>query len=994
MNKQSETIRNPEFNKINALLIDNLMNPIENKDQSTSVNTINRSTEAPFSKEKKNDFKYHVKKSRNRIILSCFKCRSLRQKCDRMRPSCTRCTRSAYSPCEYMQDFDPSITYKEHLERLGLRDKRIEQDQEKEKISHNRNSNKTKENHDNGMLSTTNNDANSTADSTTYNSTMENGDNKSFDLDVLDTSINHFDKEQIFKENNDNKSNCFKNKKKHLRFILPTKNADDISNKEIYSNQFKKKLHSDRGRKRLFNKQDNNEVSDQVNRLLVQAAIDLRNSNKNESKSCYISVLDSTSPTTQKKLHNSDHPPSSFFDSLFKIDTTVKNKLFAKYKKQGDFLQFDVITQNTLSLEQILKRVFPPNMLNLWRVIGTEYVLKIDFSKYKRLELFVNSNTIFLQSWKNNIENVFEQLLKAIPRNFNDFEKIVNTFFTTNLHKSFTFLNEVNLKNKIKEIFKKDFNGNIEAIVLNNYKDQYYLGIIILMYRFVIDPEMYHHLVFDKVTKIVSEFYTEKYQEPLLKLQYFLLLFFKCELQYKETCTINSNIVTHLLEWAYTIDLPKLVSDASINDENNIIAENIWYWILYIEILAFLELGLSLKFKHNTFDEKTLLTNKRGRISLLKNYIFLMRKILTALENPFHDPDIDCIFGKIDEFCHNHLAPLNYYMKTECSKDIDPFDYYVLLPFMNIKVSLLSYKFMLSETPEVKESNKDKLLGTCIASRMMVYAYQHCLLKRAEKIKMKNNNKFNFDDCLKFLKTGNKLTENDLRPKWSPDYICPTFAFLSADNLYDKSVSVIKTVAVDELKIHLIENNQLKEHSLCKDSEDLESLDYLTKQLVDYSIFNTERPVFKYSPYDIILLEEIWAIKCENEYILQPMRVSFPTSFSVNFATKLKATVGLLFNRDYSIRNYDELIFLLENIRINKDQSVTIQDRNQGNKDITFCLNKNSSENNTPSLMHLNNQTAVTLTPENYNNNNGLNFQDLMTDIDTLEFSEFMKLLN
>ena len=50
--------------------------------------------------ESKKDVKY----LRKRRILSCFRCRYLRNKCDRATPRCGRCVENNCDKCEYMTE--------------------------------------------------------------------------------------------------------------------------------------------------------------------------------------------------------------------------------------------------------------------------------------------------------------------------------------------------------------------------------------------------------------------------------------------------------------------------------------------------------------------------------------------------------------------------------------------------------------------------------------------------------------------------------------------------------------------------------------------------------------------------------------------------------------------------------------------------------------------------------------------------------------------------
>lgn len=942
-----------------VLTITSLMNPVKNEEaDETKSSASTLSQRAP-------------KKIRNRIIISCFKCRSLRQKCDRKKPTCSRCASTKYPHCEYMEDFDQNITFQEHLDRLGLKDKRLKKK---------------------GL-----NDESEDSCGKLINS-LPLGRNKG----VAMPKDSSFQAKRKLSDNIESKAS------KKLRFLLPENQVDENRNNNLSrSNKLPnvQKLLGSKLYQQALEKARNpdgeqrEDVSDQLNRLLIQTAMDLKKSNRNDLKSSYISILDSSKPATsaqqKEAIEKGSHPANSYFDSLFSSDTTIINKLFAKYREYGDTLEYDITTQSSITLDQILQRVFSPNLKKIWRIVGMEYVMKLDFSKYKRLQFLLKANTNFLHSWQSNNENVCEQLLDAIPSNFEDFSKIVNGFFVTNLHKCFTFLNEVKLKEKLAAIFKTDSAGNIEEIVMEEYQDQCYLGIITLMYRMMVDPEEYHHPVFDRISQIVFDFYMERYSLTHIRTQFLLLLFFKSELQFRDTYTINSKVVDSLLSWAYKIDLPKLVRDENYGEENKDILENMWYWVLYIEILAFLELGLAMRFKHNSFDETSLLTNERGRMPLLKNFIFLMRKIMTALENPFEDPDIDCIFSKVDEFCANYLAPLNYYMDIGSSNEIDHFDYIILNSFMNLKLSLFSYKFSLSESKEQKEEIKEQLLAMCLTSRNMLYVEQLGIL---QKVKMLlSTGTTDFSSCLKSLKKHDRLEENSQRPAWLPDFICPTFALLGGGDLYDKAVTIMETIALDGINAYFDGGRSLKDDSLFRTADDYLSLDAICADLINYSAFKAPRPASKCSPYDIMQLDRLWITKCEKDYQLIPMRISFPVIFSSTFIAKIFAAMEVLFDNSSSIKNYEDFIAAFERSNSAPGKGVSTKDANhKSTEDADPMKTDDLTRERDPFVLSPHNPVQLTpgVSTDNASSNNLLPFPELMNDIELLDFSDFIKLLN
>ncbi|XBW36820.1 hypothetical protein QEN19_002399 [Hanseniaspora menglaensis] len=984
--------------KSNVISINNLMNPVD----------IDSKDKSEFYKNKDKKGKHCQRgRPRNRIILSCFKCRSLRQKCDRNKPSCSRCVATKYAHCEYMEDFDPSITYQQHLERLGLKDKRVKQSFPKEEsdektMQHDFEMDQSLPNHekdDSFVSDLKDNESNRVFNDSNIKTKIPNLSSSTSPQGSLETEKTEGEEveeiESIKSSQNGYQEFCeklnFVKPNKKLRFLLPEhdkKNENSKCHKLKMKSKLKMKCHKHNIEKRIHaaleNSRDVNslDISEQVDRLLLKSAVDLHRANSKNSKASYISILDSVNMPQQELVKSKNHPAVSFFDSLFSSDTTVKNKLFVKPREAGQPKKFELSTQTALAQQQLFTRIFSSSVKNIWKVVALEFLGSLDFNKFNRLQFLIKANKNFLQSWKGNNENVFEQLLEAIPKKFKDFSTIVYSFFSSNLHKFFGFINETKLREKIKEIFITDAKGNITNIFLNEQYDQYYLGILILMFRMCVDPEEYHHPVFDKVTQIVTNFYMDIYSKAHLRAQFLLLVFFKCELQYRETFCVNNKLVDDLLGCAYAIDLPKLITINQGNEDRSIL-ENLWYWVLFIDILAFLELGTPLRFKHNSFDENLLLTNERGRIPLLKKFLFLTRKIFTALEHPFQDPDIDCIFEKINEFCNNYLAPLNYYMNLNSSNDVDPFDFLILTTFMDIKLTLLAYRLALTDLPEEKQALKNKLLGLCITSRMISYTQNYCMLKKVKNIHA--SNKTDFSAALSSLKKHEKLEENKLRPSWNPNFMCPTFGFSYAGFLNDKTITIMTVLIIEDIQQFLECGNKVT--SISSNSQDFKALDALSKQLVDYAVFNGENVTLNYSFYDIMLLTNYWVRKCEQQFIMIPHRVSFPIIFPEIMAYKLEKTIELMFQDSTKFNSFDDFLIQFEKFKLIKAQDLT-KERQEDSTD-----SESGAETDNTEIVSVGKQSSMQLTPGAQSNNQFFNFPDLTLDLESVELSDLMKLL-
>lgn len=84
-------------------------------------------------------------------------------------------------------------------------------------------------------------------------------------------------------------------------------------------------------------------------------------------------------------------------------------------------------------------------------------------------------------------------------------------------------MNENDIKGKFHDIFKYDKKtGLLNEIILEENQDQYYLGIIILLFQLMVDPEIYYDPVFEKIDDIVCDVKIERFKKWILKMSVLL----------------------------------------------------------------------------------------------------------------------------------------------------------------------------------------------------------------------------------------------------------------------------------------------------------------------------------------------------------------------------------------------------------------------------------------------------------------------------------------
>lgn len=703
----------------------------------------------------------------------------------------------------------------------------------------------------------------------------------------------------------------------------------------------------------------------QISKLIYKTAMDLKAPLKKDNLT-YISILDKTIDESPSTEDTEKSLSLRYTDEVFSNGIKTVNKLFVKNKTPGsqEPLEFQVTAQSSLCLDQIFLRILPFEIRFLWREIALDHYHQIDFKKYHRLSSAKPSDAKLLAKWNVAEQNLFDELLQALPKEFNVFKSIVFEYFRIDLHKSFPFLNENDIKGKFHDIFKYDKKtGLLNEIVLEENQDQYYLGIIILLFQLMVDPEIYYDPVFEKIDDIVGDVRIDRFKYGYQRCQYFLLVLFRNEMQFQATFSTNKKVVNDLLNWAQEIE--KSFKDSETLDaQDQEIINNVWYWITYFEVLAYIELGISPKFNYHFINDRPVNYCERGRVSLIKKLSFLVGKIALACENPSFNPDIDYLCLEIDKFIDRNLAPLCYYMDTEKCKKVDTFDFNILNPLLTLKLSLLSYRYALTTDESEYEYFKNKLCGLCYVSRTVFHTQQSKIMSFVES--MDNKSRYCFDKKLASLKKHERLSENKNRPAWIPQMIGPNFMIFCSELLHERAVCLIEFVAFLSLRDYYNLTNRDSLHQ--KNSDDF--LTKLNTEFINFGLGKTESIDLSYSPMDFVLLHDKWVHRRVEKALKLPRRISHPVFLLLEFACIIKEIFERVTVKNDEKFTYQLLLDAYESLKSEKKKS---------EKGLETHSNVNTGKEDVGSELLL--------------SSDPLNLNDLWLNMEDIEMVDFMKLL-
>lgn len=615
---------------------------------------------------------------------------------------------------------------------------------------------------------------------------------------------------------------------------------------------------------------------------------------------------------------------SKFENEMFENDMGIKNDLYMSYPARNGSLsvcKYEVSAVSVVCMIQVLNRVFEPKIWNVWRFMTMDFIQSIDPHVYKRLEFTkLKKRPKFERVWTGErSENLLEKLLKCIPRNLDTVSNIVMCYFDTDLHKMFDVISQRVIKQKLKQIFVTDENNNIVKIQLLRFENQYYLGIIITIFTMMVDPELYYHDVFKEIDKLILSMTFDNMKYALVKCQYFLIVFAKNQLHYKSTFLKDASSVGDLVSWAFQVDFLNLIKNKeSLNSSHKDIEKmkKIWYMLLYIETLLYLEAGRPLRFRINMSEQSHIDTDAEGIFGLLNKYSLFMRKLILCVENPYNEVDLCYLISKIDEFTSKNLSDLAIYLDIRSKKNINVEEFMVLNPLMSFKVSLMCHKYSLLPK-EMKKTYRDELLGVLFASRRVQMCQQNMCLSKAREYEEQNDISGEYALTCQIdqhLKVDEILPDNKHRPQWLYKYILPIYGLSAEDELSDKAVTITEAIALEMMSEDItngVFNNQA--------SMGLEDLENLAVSFINKGFLNNGNVRIRgYTFYDLLILDKTWIEKVDHFSKLLPTKVSFPLCYSLALVLKLLVTIDICMDNKEEIKTFEDFITKFETITIRR----------------------------------------------------------------------------
>lgn len=334
---------------------------------------------------------------------------------------------------------------------------------------------------------------------------------------------------------------------------------------------------------------------------------------------------------------------------------------------------------------------------------------------------------------------LWERIVDMLPQ-MHILREIIVAYFNSELHLYIRVLDRVSVFNILEKYFIVENNVDIQKDAANNIETEdekwaddrivglnltandnfFNVGIVLQIYRIVMAKQLTEEQddLFRNM-EINLNGISSGFIWSFTKLQFSILCYLQRHLDLEMSdFGFNFKILAeHITSSCLKVGLNKGVHKFITND--NKIPEwtlkNLYFWSHYFDLIHSLESGSPLIIPFDPIiEEQELKCSERGRDGLLRRFVLLGRKIVNALFEPYGRPDFEGMLAKIDEFERLELLPMNSYCNLSTISNVDLFDYSVLIPLMNLKLTLNKLRYFVDNEDE-NNVDYNYFFGICFA---------------------------------------------------------------------------------------------------------------------------------------------------------------------------------------------------------------------------------------------------------------------------------------
>ncbi|KAL6949915.1 hypothetical protein ACO0QE_000582 [Hanseniaspora vineae] len=317
---------------------------------------------------------------------------------------------------------------------------------------------------------------------------------------------------------------------------------------------------------------------------------------------------------------------------------------------------------------------------------------------------------------------ILERILADIPKNMEVIECCIDLFFKSFLHEYFNILSEKKVRSDIKRVFEIDEEtGEITKINCTGKKNYYTVGVILVIisntfYDKVTPDSLLEFYVFLEGFSTGKPMFIERAQFLGLKALYRVLTGITGG-DSSHLLNVVGSFCSTVVGLGFHRNVYKIYEeDVEYVGGNLGILKNMFYLALFLDVFVSIQYGKPLFVSSEVFDEELLLEPEEAsetgelscsteapapavwkrRLTVLKAFLYHMRKVVATVYRPVGTPDIMGLVQHLNACYERIFLPLDKYFSFK-EKEVDLFDYLLLPVYSKLQIALSSIQLSLSD---------------------------------------------------------------------------------------------------------------------------------------------------------------------------------------------------------------------------------------------------------------------------------------------------------
>ncbi|KAH3902370.1 uncharacterized protein SCODWIG_00071 [Saccharomycodes ludwigii] len=309
---------------------------------------------------------------------------------------------------------------------------------------------------------------------------------------------------------------------------------------------------------------------------------------------------------------------------------------------------------------------------------------------------------------RSQVGSLLLEMCSVLPK-YSEIETCVREYFNSCYHSFFHILDERKVLKDMESCIIHDENDTVIELKLLEERNYFSLAIVLYLVLFMHfqreapDAMLQFFLALEAMSSGPLCF-IERAQ--FLMLRFLFKIFNEPYIHYLYVSSLVESLCSIIVVLGLNRDIRKIYTGKESKIGDIATLENLWYWTLYADYITSFELGKPLYFSDAHFMPSDLKTFERGRLPLLKRFLYISRKILNDLLKPTGIPALKVHLQIINKFMKKEFKRIRFYTDAKLVKQADLFEYLVLLPLMALRLCIGHFFKLLFGTSNTWNENE------------------------------------------------------------------------------------------------------------------------------------------------------------------------------------------------------------------------------------------------------------------------------------------------